>query len=119
MQRFVIHWVTSAIALGVTAWILPGVSVTSIPALLVAALLLGFFNAVLKPILVILTLPITILTLGIFYLILNAALFGLASAIVPGFNVAGFWWALLGAILMGILSMFIGSFLKEQKHRRR
>jgi putative membrane protein len=118
LNRFFIHWLTSAVALGVTAWILPGVSVASIGALLVAALVLGFFNAVLKPILVILTLPVTILTLGIFYLILNALLFGLASVIVPGFHIAGFGWALLGAILMGLLSMFIGSFLKGGRRHR-
>ncbi len=115
MGTFLTHWLTSSIALGVTAWILPGVRVDSFAALIVAALVLGFINAVLKPILVILTLPITIMTLGIFYLILNAVLFALASALVPGFRVDGFGWALLGAIVMGLISMFLGGFSREER----
>ena len=110
MQRFLVHWFLMAVALGVTAWILPGVGVASPTALLVAALVLGFLNAVLKPVLVILTLPITILTLGIFYLVLNAILFALGSVLVPGFRVDGFGWAFLGAIVMSFLSTFLGSF---------
>lgn len=81
MQTFLTHWLLMSIALGVTAWILPGVSVDSATALLVAALVLGFLNAVLKPVLVLLTLPITILSLGIFYLVLNAALFALGAVV--------------------------------------
>ena len=109
MQRFLIHWLLIAIALGATAWILPGVHVDSIEALLVAALVLGFLNAVLKPLLVLLTLPITILSLGIFYFVLNAILFALGAGLVPGFQVDGFGWAFLGALLMSLLSMFLGA----------
>jgi putative membrane protein len=116
MQRFLVHWFLMALALGVTAWILPGVSVASPGALLVAALVLGFLNAVLKPVLVILTLPITILSLGIFYLVLNAILFALVAVLVPGFRVAGFGWAFLGAIVMSLLSTFLGSFAPSE-HR--
>lgn len=119
MQRFLLHWFVSAVALAVAAWILPGVWITSLPALLVAALVLGWINAILKPILVFLTLPITILTLGIFYLILNGILFGLAAMVVPGFHVAGFGSALLGAILMGLVSMFVGRFVSSDRHRTR
>ena len=110
MQRFLVHWFLMAVALGVTAWILPGVSIASFTALAVAALVLGFLNAVLKPLLVLLTLPITIVTLGIFYLVLNAILFALASVLVPGFVVDGFGWAFLGALVMSVLSTFLGSF---------
>ena len=78
-MRIITHWLVLAAALAATAWILPGVEVTSVSALLVAALVLGFLNAILKPILVVLTLPITVVTLGIFYFVLNALLFGLAS----------------------------------------
>jgi putative membrane protein len=112
MGLFVLRWLSLAIALAVTAWILPGVVVDSFPSLLVAALVLGFFNAVLRPLLVILTLPVTIITLGVFYLILNALLFSLASFLVPGFTVMGFGWAFLGAIIMGLLSMFLGAFAR-------
>ena len=113
MQTFLTHWLLMSIALGVTAWILPGVSVDSATALLVAALVLGFLNAVLKPVLVLLTLPITILSLGIFYLVLNAALFALGAVVVPGFRVDGFGWAFLGALVMGLLSTFLGAFASQ------
>ncbi|HOX24676.1 MAG TPA: phage holin family protein [Candidatus Krumholzibacteria bacterium] len=109
MSKFFLHWLVLAAALGLTAYVLPGVDVTSPGALLVAALVLGFLNAILKPVLVLLTLPLTILTLGIFYLVLNAILFGLASALVPGFTVHGFGAAFLGAIVMSLLSMVLSS----------
>jgi putative membrane protein len=115
MQRFLTHWLVMAVALGATAWILPGVHVDSAVSLLVAALVLGFLNAVLKPILVILTLPITILTLGIFYFILNAILFALCARIVPGFGVDSFGWAFLGALVMGLLSTFLGAISAPEK----
>jgi putative membrane protein len=119
MKRFLIHWLTGALALGATAWVVPGVRIESPLALLVAALVLGFLNAILKPVLVILTLPITILTLGIFYLVLNAVVFALAAVLVPGFEVAGFGAAFLGAVIMSLVSMFIGSMLKEDRRPAR
>ena len=79
MNRFLTHWLVTALALGAAAWILPGVMVTSLPALLVAALALGLINAVVKPVLVVLTLPITIVTLGLFYLVVNGTAFALAA----------------------------------------
>lgn len=118
MSRLLAHWFLISVALGVTAWILPGVRLDSVAALLVAALVLGFLNAVLKPVLVLLTLPITILTLGLFYLVLNAILFALGATLVPGFHVDGFGWALLGAILLGLLSTFLGTFLREERSGR-
>lgn len=118
MQRFLTHWLISALALAVAAWILPGVAIGSAAALFIAALVLGFLNAVLKPLLVILTLPITVLTLGLFYFILNGVLFALAALLVPGFEVAGFGWAFLGAIVMGLTSMFVSSLIREEGRRR-
>ena len=117
MKRFLVHWVLSAVALAVTAWILPGVHIETIASLFVAALVLGFLNAVLKPILVLLTLPLTILTLGLFYFVLNGLLFAFGAALVPGFLVDGFGWAFLGAILMSLLSMFLGGFGREPRDR--
>ncbi len=110
MNRFFAHWLTTALALGVAAWILPGVEVSSLPALLVAALVLGFVNAVVKPLLVLLTLPITVLTLGLFYFVVNGVAFAFAAWLVPGFGVRSFGWAMLGALLVGAVSWFIGSF---------
>ncbi|MEE8130138.1 MAG: phage holin family protein [Vicinamibacterales bacterium] len=110
MNRFFAHWLTTALALGVAGWILPGVTISSPTALLVAALVLGFINAVVKPILVLLTLPITVMTLGVFYLVVNGMAFALAAWLVPGFIVRSFGWAMLGALLVGAVSWFIGSF---------
>ena len=109
MSSFFIHWFVTAVALGVAAWIVPGIHVTSWPALLVAALVLGFVNAVIRPILIIITLPITVLTLGLFYFVLNGLAFGLAAALVPGFEVDSLLGAVLGALVVGLISWFIGA----------
>jgi putative membrane protein len=109
MRPFLLHWLILTGALALTAWLLPGVRVASTGALLVAALVLGFLNAVLRPLLVLLTLPLTVLTLGFFYLVLNAVLFALASVLVGGFSVDGFGSAFLGAIVMSLLSWLLGS----------
>src|SRR5437867_2074653 len=110
MGRFLMHWLTTGLALWVSAWIVPGVSIETPAALLVAALILGFINAILRPILVILTLPITIVTLGLFYLVVNGAAFALAAWLVPGFGVDSIGWAILGALVVGLISWFIGCF---------
>jgi putative membrane protein len=110
MKRFVIHWLVVALALWVTAYILPGVHVASYQALAIAAIVLGLVNAVIRPILTILTLPITVLTLGLFYLVVNGLTFMLAAKLVPGFAVDGFWWSVLGALLVSIISSFVGGF---------
>lgn len=107
---FVLHWLVLAVALWVAAYVVPGVGVSSWQALAIGALILGFVNAIVRPILVILTLPITILTLGLFYLIVNAAAFGLAAALVPGFSIASLGSAILGALVVSIVSWFIGLF---------
>lgn len=108
-MRFFIHWLVTGLALWVTAYILSGVTVASWQALAIAAIVLGLLNALVRPILVLLTLPITVLTLGLFYLIVNGIVFLLASRVVPGFEVAGFWWAVLGALVVSLVSWFVGS----------
>jgi putative membrane protein len=110
MKRFLIHWLVIALALWVTAYILPGVDVDSTQALAIAAIVLGLVNALIRPLLTILTLPITILTLGLFHLVVNGLTFLLASKLVSGFHVAGIWWAVLGALLVSIISSFVGGF---------
>ncbi len=114
MSRFLSHWLIVAIALGVAAWLLPGVEISSWAALLVGALVLGFVNAVVRPLMVLLTLPITLVTLGLFYLVVNGAAFALASALVPGFWVQGCGSAILGALLVSLVSWFIGLFVREE-----
>lgn len=113
MVGFLIHWLVVAVALWVTAQIIPGVVITSWTALALAALVLGFVNAIVRPILVILTLPITVLTLGLFYLVVNGIAFGLAAALVPGFEIRSALAAILGALLTSVISWFIGIFVKR------
>jgi len=110
----IINWFISAVAIIIAAYLLPGVSVDGLLAALVVAIVLGFINAFLKPILIILTLPINVLTLGLFTLVINALLIMLASSIVPGFNVAGFWWAMLfGLVLFAVNWIF--SSMRDEK----
>lgn len=113
MVGFLIHSVVLAIALWITAAVVPGITVISWPALAIAALVLAVVNAIVRPILVILTLPITVLTLGLFYLVVNGLAFGLAAALVPGFQIASWTAAILGALLTSVLSWFIGIFVKR------
>jgi len=113
MAAFLIHSLVLAVAIWVTASVVPGVTVTSWTALAGAALVLGVVNAIVRPILVILTLPITVLTLGLFYLVVNGIAFGLAAALVPGFQIASGTAAILGALLTSIVSWFIGIFVKR------
>ena len=109
-MRFIVHLLVIALALWVTAYILPGVEFTSWQALAISAIVLGLLNALVRPFLVLLTLPITVLTLGLFYLIVNGFTFLLASKLVPGFEVSSFWWAVLGALVVSVVSWFVGSF---------
>ena len=110
----IIHWIISALAILITAYILPGVHVDGFVAALILAVVLGAINMFLRPILVILALPITVLTLGLFVLVINALLVLLASYIVPGFTVASFWWALLFGIVLAIVGAVLHSFEKEE-----
>ena len=114
-MRFLVHWAIVAAARWVAAAGVPGVTVTTVPALLIAAFVLGLVNALVRPILTILTLPITILTLGLFYLVVNAAAFGLAAAVVPGFSVAGFGSAVIGALLVSLVSWVLGALFKPER----
>jgi putative membrane protein len=104
MARFLLHWLVTAVALGVAARLIPGVQIASGGVLIGAALVLGFVNAVVRPVLVLLTLPLTILTLGLFYLVVNGAAFGIAAALVPGFSVATPGSAILGALVVALIS---------------
>jgi len=119
MTGFWRHWAISAFALALTAYVVPGVVVSGMIPLLLAAILLGFLNAVIKPVFVVLTLPVTILTLGIFYFVLNGIFFGLAAALVPGFGLASFGSAVLGAFIMGCVSNVLGWIFPERKKDER
>ena len=102
-MRLFLHWLISTLAILVAAYVVPGATVTLVGAIILAVVL-GILNLLVKPILFILTLPINILTLGLFSLVINALLVMLAALIVPGFAVAGFWSALLFAIVLMLIN---------------
>jgi putative membrane protein len=110
--------VVLAVAIWITARIVPGVVVRSWEGLALAALMLGIVNAVVRPILVIVTLPITVLTLGLFYLVVNGLAFGLAAALTPGFDITSWGAAILGAFLTSVVSWFLGVFVKRDQPTR-
>ncbi|MFN3544282.1 MAG: phage holin family protein [Thiobacillus sp.] len=103
-MRLLLLWILNAVALIAVTYLLPAIQIAGFGSALLAALVLGFFNTLVRPVLALLTLPITVITLGIFYLVLNGLLFWFASALLPGFHVAGFWAAVFGAILYGIIA---------------
>jgi putative membrane protein len=103
-MRLLLVWLINAVALIAVAYLLPGITVSSFVTALVAALVLGLVNAVIRPILVILTLPATILTLGLFIFVINGLLFWFVGSFIEGFVVAGFWAGMIGAIVYSIIS---------------
>lgn len=106
-MRLVVSWLVNAAALWVATRIVSGISVEGGGTLLLAALVIGLVNAVVKPVLVLLTLPITIVTLGLFYLVLNGLMLYLAAALTPGFQLAGLLPAVLGAVVISVVGMIL------------
>lgn len=104
MVGFLVRLAISALGLWLAQAIVPGVEITDSTTLVVAALLLGIVNAIVRPLVILLTLPITLLTLGFFLLVVNAAMFGLVAALLDGFHVSGFGAALLGSIVVWLTS---------------
>jgi putative membrane protein len=117
MVGFLIRLLVNAIALLIVAYLLPGVHVSSVTGAIIAALVLGIVNAILRPILVILTLPVVILTLGLFTLVINAITFYLVAHLGIGLSVDGFWSAFLGALVLTIVSYLLSTLVgaAEQK----
>jgi|SRR3989344_1913533 len=107
MLSILANWLISALSIFLVATYLPGFSVNSFTTALVVALVLGIINAIIKPVLVVLTLPINILTLGLFTFVINAALIMLAASIVPGFKVTGFGPALIAALVLWLISIIV------------
>ncbi|HET9463697.1 MAG TPA: phage holin family protein [Thiobacillus sp.] len=114
-MRLLLLWILNAVALLAVTYLLPAIQVAGFGTALLAALVLGFINTLVRPVLAILTLPITVLTLGIFYLVLNGFLFWLASALLPGFHVEGFWAAVFGAILYGVIAWALSALIPNKK----
>ena len=112
---FLLRWFTNALLVILVTYVVPGISVESFWTALLVALILGVLNAIVRPILVILTLPITLLTLGLFTFVINGALFWLVSTVVKGFNVDGFWAAFLGAAVLWVFSFMTNAVFKTAK----
>jgi putative membrane protein len=117
MKALLVKWVVNSTALLVVIHIVSGVTVDNWPTVFVAALVLGLLNAFLRPILIFLTLPATILTLGLFTLVINAFLFYLAAHLVRGFHVAGFWQAFVAAFVFSIVSFLLSMVVSSNGSR--
>ncbi len=114
-MRLLLVWILNAIALLAVAYLFPGVQIQDWKAAAIAALVLGLVNALIKPILVILTLPVTILTLGLFLLVINALLFWAVASLLEGFNVSGFGSAFIGALLYSVITWLLSMLIPDRK----
>jgi len=114
MKGLLIRWCFNAVALLLTAALLPGIKVGGVFPAFVAAALWGIFNAVIRPVLLILTLPINILTLGLFTLIINGLMLYLVANLIKGVEVMGFGWAVLGALILGTISWGLNSLVNDR-----
>ena len=118
-MRFLARLLLNGLAILVAAWLIPGVRLAgSVPAL-VAGTILGVVNALVRPILLLLTLPFTLITLGLFIFVVNAICFALTAALVPGFEIDGFFSAFFGALLVSIVSWLLNALLADDADRRR
>jgi putative membrane protein len=115
MAFFILRVLIAALGLWLATEWLQGINVSSATTLILAALLLGVVNAIVRPIVVILTLPATLLTLGLFLLIINAAMLGLVAAFLPGFAISGFWPAFWAAIIVSVVSWIGAAVFKPAK----
>lgn len=113
MPGWILRWLLNILAILLTAAIIPGFEVTVWGAI-VGSIVLGVVNAVIRPLLIILTLPLNVVTLGIFTFIINGLMLWLTAATVKGFDIYGFWWAVLSAIVLSLLSFVISLFIEDR-----
>ena len=114
MQSFLLTWLLATVSLLITAYLVPGLTISGVAAAAVAAIVMGLVNAIVKPIITLLTLPLTILTLGLFLLVVNGISLSLVGFFTPGVTVDGFWPAVIGAIVLSLVSSFIGKFVNQE-----
>jgi putative membrane protein len=117
-MRLLLIWVLNAVALVAVTYLLPAIHVDGIGSALVAAFLLALVNTLIRPVLILLTLPATLLTLGLFIFVINGLLFWFVGSILPGFAVHGFWDAMLGAFLYSVISWGLASLLAPRQETR-
>jgi putative membrane protein len=113
LTGFFIQWGITALSLWVASHVFSGIRFSGTSSLIVSALLLGFANAVLRPLLIVLTLPLTLLTLGFFLLVINALMLLLVAKLVDGFKISGFWTAFFASLFISLLSMALGSLVPD------
>ncbi len=116
-MRFLARLVLNGLAIIIAAWLLPGIHISSPLSALLAGVILGFVNAIVRPVLFFLTLPLTLLTLGLFIFVLNAICFALTAWLVPGFSVDGFFSALVGALLVSVVSWILNGLVVGRRER--
>jgi putative membrane protein len=116
--RFLARLLLNGVAIIVAAWLLPGLDISGPGAALAAGVLLGLVNALVRPVLFLLTLPLTLVTLGLFIFVLNGLCLAIAAALVPGFTISGFWAAVIGALLVSVVSWILNGLLIGPKERR-
>lgn len=114
MKGLLIRWLILTIAIMITSYLLKGIEVSGFLSAFFGAAILGILNAFFRPILLILTLPVNILTLGLFTFLINAFVLKMASGLIPGFEVHGFWTALFGSLIISLVSWFLSSFINEK-----
>jgi putative membrane protein len=117
-MRLLLNWVLSALAVWIVAQVVPGIHVNGAVAALIAALAIGFINATIGALLKIITFPLTMLTLGLFWFVINALMLELASAVVPGFQVHGFIAAFIGAIVLSVVNLLLKAIVMPSKDGR-
>jgi len=117
-MRLLLNWVLSALAVWIVAQLVPGVHVNGVTAALIAALAIGFINATLGLVLKVITFPLTLITLGLFWFVINALMLELASAVVPGFQVRGFFAAFVGAIVLSLVNLLLKAIVMPSKDRQ-
>jgi len=117
-MRLLLNWVLSAVAVWIVSRVVPGVHVSGPVSALIAALAIGFINATIGALLKIVTFPLTLLTLGLFWLVINALMLKFASALVPGFQVHGFFAAFVGAIVLSLVNMLLRALVNPSAEQR-
>lgn len=117
-MRFLVRLFLNGVAILVAAWLVPGLELDGPGSALLAGVILGFVNAIIRPVLFFLTLPFTLLTLGLFIFVLNAICLGLTAAVLPGFGIASYWSALLGAFVVTVVSWILNGLLVGKEERR-
>ncbi len=117
-MKFILKWLCSAAALLAVAYLYPGVVVTSFTSALIAAAVLGILNTIVRPVLVLLTLPVTVITVGLFLFVINALMFWAAAGLLPGLNVTGFVAALIGSLIYSVLQLAIEFILERLLPRK-